>query len=619
LAWRKQAGAKPIDCGVHPILGLVEQRGFMNTGAAKQLGVSLVLASAMLILAILPVLFTRFDGGVAIIWPASSLALAFLADREPRLWPFPILMSGLAMLIEVVCFGLGWRAAPLLAPALIIEPLIAAALLRPVLRVGIDTQSIRGMVGLIGVAGLIAPGLSGIPAALGVTKATGIPFQTNLLHWIAAHCLGAIIFTPVFATLVSSGWRFHVARLTGRMAAGGLLLLSSVGGTAWLVFSQSTMPLLFLPLLPMAYATLHGGRAGATLGVLVLAVVGAIHTAQGHGPVYMMHTSTGNRWLFFQAYVACTALLVLPIAALLAERAKMTECWRESEARYRAIAESLGDAVTDVGPDGIIRYASPAISEIAGVDADALVGTPARELIFEQDVERVIVAYIAANDQPGTASVVQYRGPVDADGNQRWYEASMRALQRNGSLDGVLSSVRDVTARKEAELTLTREANLDPLTGLLNRRSFMRDLKLRCCRVAAGQGAGCLALLDLDHFKTINDRYGHAVGDAVLKGVADAMSNLVRGEDRVARIGGEEFALLFWGAEADAAMRAADRLRAALGQLTFSSDQGQFNVTASLGLTRLEAELPPDRALQAADEALYRAKAYRRDQAQFAV
>ena len=425
-AWRALAGVNPNGRAIYHIFGLVGQRSNMNTGVAKQLGASVALALATLILATLPVLFTRFDGGVAIIWPASSLVLAFLASRKPRLWPLPVSMSGLAMLVEVACFGLGWRAAPLLAPALIVEPLIAAALLCLVLRVGIDTQSLRGMVSLIGVTGLIAPGLSGIPAALGVTKATGIPFHTNLEHWIAAHCLGAIIFTPVFATLVSSGWRSHAARLTGRVAAGGLLLLCIVGGVAWLVFSQSTMPLLFLPLLPMAYATLHGGRAGATLGVLILAVIGAVHTAQGHGPVYMMHSSTGSRWLFFQAYVACTALLVLPIAALLAERAQLTECWRESEARYRAIAESLGDAVTDVGPDGIIRYASPAISEIAGVDADALVGRPARELGCEQDIERVIVAYIAANDQPGTASVVQYRGPADADGNQRWYEASMR-------------------------------------------------------------------------------------------------------------------------------------------------------------------------------------------------
>jgi diguanylate cyclase (GGDEF)-like protein/PAS domain S-box-containing protein len=560
-------------------------------------------------LAAFSVLFTRFTGGVALIWPVTGLLIALLVREQVRRWPLLLLAAAAGLIAQGVVVGPAWQIVCLMEGIRLTEPLIAALILCPVLRVGVDMQSVRGMTWFVAVAGVLAPTLSGVPAAWIVMHTTGTDYSTSLVDWSAAHGLGALIFTPICCALVSGGWRDKLRHGHHTTALKTMLLLALAGLISWQVFAQSAMPLLFLPLLPIAYTTLHGGRAGAVLGLVVLAVVGTIHTAQGHGPVFMMHGSAGSRWLFFQAYVASATLLVLPIAALLAERAKLTIRWRESEARYRSIAESLGDAVTDVGPDGTIRYASPAIYEIAGVDADHLIGRPARELVCRDDLELVIAAYMEANEQPGIASVVQYRGPADGEGNQRWYEASMRALRRDGRLDGVLSSVRDITKRKAIELSLARAADLDPLTGLPNRRSFMRDLEKRCAHVSAGQGIGSVALLDLDHFKAVNDCHGHAVGDAVLKGVADAIAKLLRAEDRVARIGGEEFAFLLCGAEFDAAVHAAERLRAAVGELSFAAEKGTFKVTASLGLARLTDALPDTDALKAADVALYKAKA----------
>jgi diguanylate cyclase (GGDEF)-like protein/PAS domain S-box-containing protein len=560
-------------------------------------------------LAALSVLFTRFTGGVALIWPVASLLLAVLVREQVRRWP-PILLAGAAgLIVEGLAVGPAWQMVCLMEAIRLAEPLVAALILCPVLHVGVDMQSVRGMAWFVAVAGVLAPILSGVPAAWVVMHTTGTAYSTSLVDWSAAHGLGALIFTPICCALVSGSWREKLRHGHPSTALRTMALPALSGLISWLVFAQSAMPLLFLPLLPIAYATLHGGRAGAVLGVIVLAVIGAIHTVQGHGPVFIMHGSAAAHWLFLQAYVACAALLVLPIAALLAQRARLTVRWRESEARYRSIAESLGDAVTDVGPDGIIRYASPAISEIAGVHANALIGRPARELVCQDDIDLVIAAYIEANDQPGIASVVQYRGPADGEGNQRWYEASMRALQRDGRLDGVLSSVRDITTRKTTELDLARAADLDPLTGLPNRRAFMRYLEARCGHVPTGQGIGSVALLDLDHFKTVNDCHGHAVGDAVLKGVAEALAKLLRGQDRVARIGGEEFALLICGAEIDAAVQAAERLRAAVGELSFVADQGAFRVTASLGLAKLSNSRQDFDSLKAADVALYEAKA----------
>lgn len=580
----------------------------MEIAPARGILILPTLAIAMSGLAALSVMFTRFNGGVAFIWPVASLLLAYLVREKVRRWPQYLLVGAAGLIAQGLITGPAWQMVVLMEVIRVIEPLIAAFILCPMLEVGVNTQTVRGMAWFIAVAGLLAPTLAGMPAAWVVSRTTNTDYMTSLVSWVAAHGLGAVLFTPIFSAMATSGWHLAILQKIGRAALKAVPPLILMGLISSLVFSQSTMPLLFLPLLPMAYVTMYGGWAGATLSVMVLAVVSVVHTAQGHGPLYLMHVSVGTRWLFLQAYVACTALLVLPISALLSERARLIAGSRESEARYRSIAESLGDAVTDVGPDGLIRYASPSISEIAGVDADALIGTPARELVCHEDREVVIVAYLAAQEQPGTATVVQYRGPVDHDGNQSWFEASMRPLYRNGCLDGVLSSVRDITNRKSTEIALAREANLDPLTGLLNRRAFMRELEKRCDQVLAGEGRGDVVLLDLDHFKAINDRLGHAAGDAVLKDVADAMGKLAHGEDMVARIGGEEFAFLLWGAEHNSAVVAADRLRVAVSDLTFASDQGPFCVTASLGLATLQRGVSAVDALKAADVALYKAK-----------
>lgn len=151
-------------------------------------------------------------------------------------------------------------------------------------------------------------------------------------------------------------------------------------------------------------------------------------------------------------------------------------------------------------------------------------------------------------------------------------------------------------------------ALIDPMTGLYNQRYLMRDL---AARLATGRDSAlALVMIDVDHFKAVNDRFGHLAGDRALRQVADVLRGRVRLADSVARYGGEEFAVVMPGASLAEAQTAAERLRAAVEAMSFSPDGGAtaHPITISLGVATRAAGASPEQLIAAADEALYVAK-----------
>ena len=120
-------------------------------------------------------------------------------------------------------------------------------------------------------------------------------------------------------------------------------------------------------------------------------------------------------------------------------------------------------------------------------------------------------------------------------------------------------------------------------------------------------------LADVDHFKSVNDTYGHSVGDEVLQGVARALAKTARVSDVVARYGGEEFCLILEGTDGPGAARLAERMRVAVKNLVFDTEKGPLNVTASFGVAVLEKDDDPRAIVERADANLYRAKQKGRD------
>ena len=280
-----------------------------------------------------------------------------------------------------------------------------------------------------------------------------------------------------------------------------------------------------------------------------------------------------------------------------------------SEARYRLLADHSTDIILHLRPDGQILYASPAIAQLGGYRPDDIKGKMVLDFVPEESRAQVIDGYAATAAANGRTHSYRHLASL-ADGSLRWFESHSRALVgEGGRIEGILSVVRDISEQVAVQDKLETAAMTDPLTGLLNRRAFrVRADDLQ----KTGQNI-MVALMDIDHFKRVNDQFGHDAGDDVLRSFARIAQGVVRRGDVVARLGGEEFAILLPGLSHVDGLTICDRLRREVATGVHQTEQGPVRITISGGLVAMGTE-GIDAALKLADRALYEAKNGGRDQ-----
>lgn len=168
----------------------------------------------------------------------------------------------------------------------------------------------------------------------------------------------------------------------------------------------------------------------------------------------------------------------------------------------------------------------------------------------------------------------------------------------------------DITDRKKAEVELERLARTDVLTGVTNRRHFFELAEMQFARAQRYHESLSVMMLDVDHFKQVNDRYGHLAGDLVLQMIARECQNHLRSSDIFARYGGEEFICLLAEQDQEGALETAERIRHMIGQVAVPYDAQSIGVTASIGLAALPTvtNLTLERLIDQADQALYQSK-----------
>jgi diguanylate cyclase (GGDEF)-like protein len=190
-----------------------------------------------------------------------------------------------------------------------------------------------------------------------------------------------------------------------------------------------------------------------------------------------------------------------------------------------------------------------------------------------------------------------------------------RVVERTADLEKAnIEKERLIQAMRERSVRLERESQEDPLTGISNRRGFTQRLAAEMeVALAVGQPL-TLAVGDLDHFKVINDRLGHTIGDKALREIATVMRAHCRHSDLVARIGGEEFALILPGMRREDGLEFCEALRATIESHDWDAVHGDLNVTLSIGLSQWDGSADVAELLQAADTQLYRAKRAGRNQ-----
>ncbi len=216
----------------------------------------------------------------------------------------------------------------------------------------------------------------------------------------------------------------------------------------------------------------------------------------------------------------------------------------------------------------------------------SLVESKSSELVVGDRYLQALNTRISISAGEVTGSVIVMRDITELKVTQKKLNETTRALQ-------------------EANAELQVLANTDGLTGIPNRRFFFEQFATALSRQERTGGELCLLILDLDHFKRINDRYGHSAGDAVLRRVANLLKNTTRKHDIVGRLGGEEFGVIFTDTDIEGASDFAGRLRIAIQN---SHADGEVAVTASMGLTSAQADMAVTEIFDKADTALYRSK-----------
>jgi diguanylate cyclase (GGDEF)-like protein/PAS domain S-box-containing protein len=287
---------------------------------------------------------------------------------------------------------------------------------------------------------------------------------------------------------------------------------------------------------------------------------------------------------------------------------------RESERRYKLTLDLAPAGIAQVGLDGRWLRVNPALCQILGYDEQVLLGLRFQDVTYEGDLD-LDAAHVEALVSGQMSSCEMEKRYRRSDGSLVWVHLHVR-LVRDDEQQPVyfLVHIADITEQRAAAERLRLLASTDRLTGLVNRAALNEQV------ARAVHGPCALLLLDLDHFKTVNDTHGHIAGDALLVEVAHRLKAALREDSVVARLGGDEFAVLLTGADTSEAARVARRVLHALSQAhvsvpTLHEGVVQVPVGGTIGLavsTRLVTGSIEDAATELyrqADVALYDAKA----------
>lgn len=290
--------------------------------------------------------------------------------------------------------------------------------------------------------------------------------------------------------------------------------------------------------------------------------------------------------------------------ALQETNAELERRVEERTAKLRAVFAGITDIVMVLDGTGRCLEMASMQSPIQGIPADRIIGKGVQE-IMPPEASAAILEQIRQALHTRNTTKVDYS--LEANGQRFWFAAAISPMQE----DRVVLVARDITDRKASEDQLVFSALHDSLTGLPNRRLFMERLERAFERARRHpQQSAAVLFMDLDGFKAINDRLGHAGGDILLNAIATRLKVCMRTSDTIARIGGDEFLVLLEGIQGIGEVeQIAERIHQELS-LPFEVDGHQVFCSASIGISLVSAEYQlPEDILRAADAAMYRAKA----------
>jgi|Deesub1362A_J573_1020465.scaffolds.fasta_scaffold00013_17 diguanylate cyclase (GGDEF)-like protein/PAS domain S-box-containing protein len=296
------------------------------------------------------------------------------------------------------------------------------------------------------------------------------------------------------------------------------------------------------------------------------------------------------------------------------ERKRAKEALQKSEKFLSTIFDSIRDPFSIVDRDYRIVRVNAAYAQIKNKPIETLVGKKCYEILYGRDsvCEDCVVEKTFSSSDP----CAKDKRITLPDGAEIWLEIYTYPLfNEEGVLTHVIEYTRDITTRKKAEEErkrlierLEHLSRTDGLTGLLNRRALLDKLEYEVDRAKRYGSELSVILCDVDSFKEINDTYGHAAGDKILRAVSETLSESLRRTDIAGRYGGDEFMLILPETSINGAVNFAERIRLALGDKEFQFTDKRLTTSLSLGVTSLRENDDTDTLIKRADIAMYASK-----------
>jgi diguanylate cyclase (GGDEF)-like protein len=579
-------------------------------------------------------LATSLSSGVVAVWPAAGIALALLLRGGIGLWPGVLLGAYVAK--ATGSHGPVGAIGGALAPT--VEAVLCVALIDRFVR-PIQRADVRRFAGLLAVtAGALCSAVIGQTTLWLQGEMLGPDWATAVLRWAMGDVVGMLLLTPMLLAAGRRMPRLRPLRVAEDVAACGLVLV-----VAEAIFHSSEGQIWLL--IPIGvWLVLRSSPLSAAAAAVGLTIVAVDSTAAGHGP---LATGAPSDVLHAQAFAVMISACLYLLSSLTADRRKMFDDHRrlaEEDAALRRVATAVAGGAT---PQDVAELAGREVATLTALHVGVVVA-------FQpgSDVVRCVGQGVADGiDVPPLPSTVQI-APGSAIDRLRRTGMAERFDERGepeltmppytqriaapividarlwGALivctkspddlpDGVELRVERFAAlmgmaiaNADAQARLVAQATTDQLTGLVNHRAFHERLREEVASALRHGRELAVVVFDIDRFKQVNDSLGHVGGDAVLAETARRMASASRAGEIVARIGGDELALLMPGVGGEEAHAAAERVRRAVATAPF----GQAGVmTLSAGVCDLTQATEPEELLRLADGALYWAKAHGRD------
>ena len=432
----------------------------------------LTMAAVVGLLAWLARVLADSPGAFAQVWFGNGILAGWLLSRPTSLWPIYLAAGAIAEIVARLLTGNTGPSAFVMAFSNLAEVMIIAAAIRHwVPDIGDPKRWIR-LGGIATVATLVACAVSGVFVTGIRALIEGGGFAAPLLTWYAAHVVGMVVFGTCTLVLQREGRRLFTAGGRRWAFALSMLLVAVVS----LVVFALPYPVLFLAYPPLLLGAFRFRFPGVAVGTLLLAVIGSAATAMGEGPIMLVQQMGAvGRIALLQLYIAGACLMTIPVALAMAERKRLNARIRDSELRYRLLADYSHDVIVRMRADGERLYVSPSARDILGWTPAEMLGSR-WDLVHPDDRERQREAMreVLASGEPQTAV---YR-VLHKDGHYVWIEAVTRTIPAvDGRGTDVIYTGRDISRRMAAEAALEasrqeleRLARVDSLTGLANRR-----------------------------------------------------------------------------------------------------------------------------------------------------